>query len=126
MLQRPEPIDLRPHHYIFTISTLVRSHSLCATAKPFSLSASLTTAGCTMTRANVPAARRFANVPGLMTSTDSTTYVRISTASSEKKSSSRTYLDSSLQYTRRNQNVRSHIQNLAQLQVTRIQHRAQG
>lgn len=59
---------------ILTISTLVRSHSLCATANPFSRSVSVTVAGCTIMRAKVPAALRLANVPGLMTSTDSTTY----------------------------------------------------
>jgi len=61
--------------YIFTMSTRVRSQSLCATAAPLCVSSSVTFAGCTMMRAYVPAARRLASVPGLMTMTDSTTWM---------------------------------------------------
>lgn len=60
--------------YILTISTLHLSHTLCATATPLSLSSSVTFFGCIKTLAYVPAARRLARVPGLITMTDSTTF----------------------------------------------------
>lgn len=78
-----ESHEFHPHSriviHIFIISTLVLSNILCVIRSPFflkaSLSSSVTLAGNIVMRANVPAALRFDNVPGLMTRTDFTTCV---------------------------------------------------
>ena len=59
--------------HILTISTRARVYTLCSTRSPVDRSSSLIVRGCTVIRAKVPAPFRFDNVPGLITSTLSTT-----------------------------------------------------